>query len=268
MREVRLPRRLLEVLQAIEYLRAFLVGRQGWAQFNSLLIISGAFGLFRRDLCKQIGGFRQSAVGEDLDLVVRMHRRLRELGGDYHISFVPDPVCWTEVPSTVKILARQRARWQKGLIDVLWQNRGMLLNPRYGRIGFVALPYHWIFEFIAPPMEMVGWITMALAAFLGLLSREFFIAFLLFGYIFGTMISIGSVVIEEMTYHRYNDWRDLTRLIGVCFLEYFPYRPLNTLWRLRGMWEHLFGNQRWGKMERVGFTRLLARVESPANRPK
>ncbi|PYV93823.1 MAG: glycosyl transferase [Acidobacteria bacterium] len=267
-REVRLPRRLLEVLQAIEYLRAFLVGRQGWAQFNSLLIISGAFGVFRRDLCKQIGGFRGSAVGEDLDLVVRMHRRLRDLGEDYHISFVPDPVCWTEVPSTTKILARQRARWQKGLIDVLWQNRGMLFNPRYGRIGFLALPYHWVFECIAPLVEVVGWTTMTMAAFLGMLSREFFVEFLLFGYIFSTMISIGSVVIEEMTYHRYNDWRDLARLIGVCFLEFFPYRQLNTLWRVRGMWQHLFGNSVWGKMDRIGFTRPLANLESQAKRPK
>jgi cellulose synthase/poly-beta-1,6-N-acetylglucosamine synthase-like glycosyltransferase len=253
-RRVRLPGSLLEVLQVIEYLRAFLVGRQGWAQFNLLLIISGAFGVFRRDLCQQIGGFRPSAIGEDLDLVVRMHRHLRERGEQYSISFVPDPVCWTEVPRTAKMLARQRARWQKGLIDVLWQNRRMLLNPRYGRIGLVAIPYHWFFELLAPPMEVFGWITMALAAVLGILSPKFFLDFLLFGYAFGTMISIGSVLIEEMTYHRYNNWRDLARLIGTCFLEHFPYRQLNTLWRVRGLWEQLFGKRAWGKMERVGFT--------------
>jgi cellulose synthase/poly-beta-1,6-N-acetylglucosamine synthase-like glycosyltransferase len=253
-RRVRLPGSLLEVLQVIEYLRAFLVGRQGWAQFNLLLIISGAFGVFRRDLCQQIGGFRPSAIGEDLDLVVRMHRHLRERGEQYSISFVPDPVCWTEVPRTTKMLARQRVRWQKGLIDVLWQNRRMLFNPRYGRVGLVAMPYHWLFELLAPIMEVFGWMTMALAAVLGLLSPEFFLDFLLFGYAFGTMISIGSVLIEEMTYHRYNDWRDLARLIGTCFLEHFPYRQLNTLWRVCGLLEHLFGKRAWGKMERIGFT--------------
>jgi len=252
-REVRLPSHFLEVMQVVEYLRAFLVGRQGWAQFNMLLIISGAFGVFRRDLCRQIGGFRTATVGEDLDLVVRMHRHLRERKEEYWVGFVPDPVCWTEVPASAKSLARQRARWQSGLTDVLWQNRDMLCNPRFGRIGFLALPYHWLFECLAPIMEVVGWATMITAACLGLLSEKFFIEFLLFGYLFGTLISIGSVLIEEMTYHRYNDWRDLGRLILACFLEHFPYRQLNTLWRIRGLWDYITGKDKWRKIERVGF---------------
>lgn len=252
-RRVKLPRRVLEVLQVTEYLRAFLIGRQGWAQLNMLLIISGAFGVFRRDLCRQIGGFRPSAVGEDLDLVVRLHRYLLEKKEDYRIGFVPDPVCWTEVPSTLKMLARQRARWQSGLADVLWQNRDMLFNSRYGRIGWFAIPYHWIFEWLAPLVEVLGWATMIIAASIGVLSGEFFVKFLLFGYLFGTLISIGSVVLEEMTYHRYNDWRDLARLIAFCFLEHFPYRPLNTLWRVRGLWDYLSGRTTWRKIERTGF---------------
>jgi cellulose synthase/poly-beta-1,6-N-acetylglucosamine synthase-like glycosyltransferase len=252
--EVRLPRSFLEVLQVIEYLRSFLIGRQGWAQFNLLLIISGAFTLLRRDLCRQIGGFRTSAVGEDMDLIVRMHRYAQEKGEGYRVAFVPDPVCWTEAPSRYKSLARQRARWQNGLADVLWQNRDMVFNPRYGWIGLIALPYQWIFEFIAPLVEFFGWITMILAILLGALSGSFFVAFLLFGYLFGTLISIGSVVIEEMTYHRYNDPKDLVRLIGICFFEHFPYRPLNSLWRARGVWEFVTGRNAWHLIDRVGFT--------------
>jgi cellulose synthase/poly-beta-1,6-N-acetylglucosamine synthase-like glycosyltransferase len=262
-RKVRLPRGFLEVVQVVEYLRAFLVGRQGWAEFNMLLIISGAFGVFRRDLCRQIGGFRAATVGEDLDLIVRMHRHLRDKNEEYRVGFVPDPVCWTEVPSSLKSLARQRARWQSGLIDVLWQNRDMVFKRRYGRIGFLALPYHWLFECIAPFMEILGWGTMIAAAGLGLLSGKFFVEFLLFGYLFGTLISIGSVVIEEMTYHRYNDWRDLSRLILACFLEHFPYRQLNTLWRLRGLWEFFSGQSSWRKIERVGFSAPLSQLETP-----
>jgi cellulose synthase/poly-beta-1,6-N-acetylglucosamine synthase-like glycosyltransferase len=230
-----------------------LIGRQGWAQFNLLLIISGAFTLLRRDLCRQIGGFRTSAVGEDMDLIVRMHRYAQEKGEGYRVAFVPDPVCWTEAPSRYKSLARQRARWQNGLADVLWQNRDMVFNPRYGWIGSIALPYQWIFEFIAPLVEFFGWITMILATLFGALSASFFVAFLLFGYLFGTLISIGSVVIEEMTYHRYNDPRDLVRLIGVCFLEHFPYRPLNSFWRARGVWEFVTGRTAWQMIDRVGF---------------
>jgi cellulose synthase/poly-beta-1,6-N-acetylglucosamine synthase-like glycosyltransferase len=259
-RRVRLPRTLVETLQVIEYLRAFLVGRQGWAEFNMLVIISGAFGVFRRDVCREIGGFRTGAIGEDMDLVVRLHRHARERGGTYRISFVPDPVCWTEAPSTYRALARQRARWQNGLAEVLWRNRDMVGNRQYGAIGLVALPYQWVFEFLAPIVETVGWTTMITAAIVGALSPTFFIEFLLFGYLFGTLISIGSVVIEEMSYHRYNDPRDLVRLLGACFLEHFPYRQLNSLWRLRGMWQFVAGRNAWQMIDRVG---LGAQTPSP-----
>ena len=253
LREVRLPRGWLPVLQVVEYLRSFLVGREGWAQFNLLLIISGAFGIFRRDLVKQIGGYRPEAIGEDLDVVTRLHRHLREQKSDYHIGFIPDPVCWTEVPSDLRSLGLQRARWQKGLSDVLWSNRRMLLNPRYGRIGLIAMPYHLVFELLAPLIEVVGYSTMLIAALLGVLSRDFFIQFLLFGYAFATMISIGAVLQEEITYRRYNDWRDMLRLLCFCFLEHFPYRQLQMWWRLQGMWQYLRGDVGWGRMQRVGF---------------
>jgi len=98
LKEVRLPKKPIEVLQVVEYLRAFLVGREAWAGFNMLPIISGAFGIFQRDLVKQVGGFRTQAVGEDLDLVIRLHRHLQEEGRPYHINFIPDPTCWTERP--------------------------------------------------------------------------------------------------------------------------------------------------------------------------
>ena len=253
LREVRLPRRTLEILQVVEYLRAFLVGREGWAQFNLLMIISGAFGVFRRDLVKQVGGYRTDTVGEDIDLVTRLHRLLLEKNLPYHINFVPDPVCWTEAPGDLRSLGRQRARWQKGLVDVLWRNRDMLFNPRYGRIGWLALPYLWFFELLAPVIELLGYTTMIAAALLGVLSRHFFFDFFLFGYAFATVISIGSVLQEEITYRRYNDWRDVTRLILFCFLEHFPYRQLQMIWRFRGLWQYLRGDLGWGRLQRLGF---------------
>ena len=134
----------------------------------------------------------------------------------------------------------------------------MLFKPLYGRIGFVALTYHWLFECIAPIIEVFGWASMIAAALLGLLRADLFIGFLLFGYLFGTLISIGSVVLEEMTYHRYSDWRDLARLLAFCFLEFFPYRPLNALWRLWGLWNSLRGRNTWVKDERVGFAEQAA----------
>jgi cellulose synthase/poly-beta-1,6-N-acetylglucosamine synthase-like glycosyltransferase len=210
-RRIRLPRKSIEVIQVIEYLRAFLIGREAWAQGNMLTVISGAFGLF-----------------------------------------VPDPMCWTEAPSDLKSLGRQRARWQCGLMDVLWSTRDMLFRPRYGRIGFFALPYLWIFEMFAPVIEIVGLATIIATAILGILSRQFFLQFLLFGYAFATMISIGSVLQEELTYKRYNDWQDVVRLVTYCFVEHFPYRQMHMIWRLQGTWQFLRGNHEWKTLKRKG----------------
>jgi cellulose synthase/poly-beta-1,6-N-acetylglucosamine synthase-like glycosyltransferase len=163
---------------------------------------------------------------------------------------VPDPVCWTEVPADVRSLSRQRARWQNGLLDVLWPNRGMLFRRRYGALGWIALPYLWIWELAAPVIELGGLITIALAAAAGALSREFFVQFLLFGYAFATMISIGSVLLEEITYKRYNRWKDMALLICFCFVEHFPYRQLHLIWRLHGIAGYLRGDQRWKKVAR------------------
>jgi cellulose synthase/poly-beta-1,6-N-acetylglucosamine synthase-like glycosyltransferase len=252
LKQVRLPRGWIEIMQVIEYLRAFLIGREAWAHFNALPIISGAFGIFRTDLVRQVGGFRARAIGEDFDLVVRLHRRLQEEGRNYHISFVPDPTCWTEVPGDLRSLARQRARWHKGLLDTLWPNRDMLFRRQYGRVGSVVLPYMWIFEFFAPVVELVGYSTIILAAVLGMLSRQFFVLFLIFGYAFATLISIGSVLLEEMTYRRYSDWREVARLLLYCLFEHFPYRQMTLVWRLQGIWQYLHGDFTWREMKRAG----------------
>jgi cellulose synthase/poly-beta-1,6-N-acetylglucosamine synthase-like glycosyltransferase len=252
LQRARLPSKSIEVIQVIEYLRAFLIGREAWGQGNMLMVISGAFGVFRTDLVRAIGGYRSNAIGEDLDVVARLHRHLLNKGANYHIHFVPDPMCWTEAPSDLKSLARQRARWQKGLLDVLWPNRDMLFRPRYGRIGWFALPYLWLFELAAPILEVAGMATIILAAYFGVLSRQFFLQFLLFGYAFATVISIGSVLQEEITYKRYNAWQDVVRLVSYCFFEHFPYRQLHMVWRLKGLWEYVRGDMSWKPMKRQG----------------
>jgi cellulose synthase/poly-beta-1,6-N-acetylglucosamine synthase-like glycosyltransferase len=250
---VRLPCKSIEVIQVVEYLRAFLVAREAWASRNMLMIISGAFGVFRTDLARAVGGYRADAIGEDFEFVVRLHRRLLEENQDYRIEFVPDPVCWTEAPSDLKSLGRQRARWQKGLLDGLWRHKDLLFRRRYGRAGSFALPYLWVFELFAPIIETAGIATMILAAALGVLNRDFLLQFLLFGYAFATAISIGSVLQEELTYRRYNDWPDVARLVIYCFLEHFPYRQAQMFFRLQGLWEYLNGDVTWKPLTRHGF---------------
>jgi len=252
LREVGLPKKHIEMLQIIEYLRAFLVGREAWAAFNLLPIISGAFGIFRRDLLLEVKGFRADAVGEDFDLVVRLHRYLHDHKMEYHINFIPDPTCWTEAPSDYSSLARQRARWHKGLLDTLWSRRDMLFKARYGAVGWVILPYMWLFECFSPVIELFGYATIILAAILGFLSQHFFLQFLLFGYAFATLMSVGSVLLEEMNYRRYSSWRDVAWLLLYCFFEHFPYRQLTMFWRLQGIWEYLRGDLRWHQVKRTG----------------
>jgi len=158
------------------------------------------------------------------------------------------------VPTDLKSLARQRARWHKGLIDTLWPNRDMLFRARYGRVGWLILPYMWIFEFFAPIIEVVGYSTIILALILGVLSKSFFLQFLLFGYAFATLISIGSVLLEEMTFRRYSDWREVARLLIYCLFEHFPYRQLTMIWRLQGIWQYLRGDLQWRSLKRVGIS--------------
>ena len=251
-KRVRLPRKSIEIIQVVEYLRAFLIGREAWAQGNMMMIISGAFGLFRTDLVRAVGGYRAKAIGEDFDLVTRLHRHLLEKGQEYCIKFVPDPVCWTEAPSDLKSLGRQRARWHKGLLDTLRPNLDMLFRSRYGRVGALALPYLWIYELFAPIIELGGFLTIFVAAVMGDLSHDFFLQFLIFGYAFATVISIGAVLQEELTYKRYNDWQDVARLVTYCFLEHFPYRQLHMVWRLQGFWQYMRGDMTWKPLHRKG----------------
>jgi cellulose synthase/poly-beta-1,6-N-acetylglucosamine synthase-like glycosyltransferase len=171
---------------------------------------------------------------------------------------VPDPTCWTEVPSDVKSLGRQRARWQKGLLDVLWHNLDVLFRPSYGRLAWIMLPYLWIFELAAPIVEVAGYASIITAAALHCLDVSLFINILVYGFVFSTMISIAAVVLEELTYRRYNRLRDLLRLMLYACLEHVPYRQMNLWWRLRGMWQYLCGDLDWKPLRRIGLGEAAA----------
>lgn len=256
-REVHLPRNLLAQFQVLEYLRAFLSGRMGWEAINCLIIISGAFGVFRRSIVVDAGGYASDTVGEDLELVVRLHRHCREKKIPYRITFVSDPMGWTECPETLRALGRQRDRWQRGMFEVLTRNKKMLFNPRYGRIGMLAFPYFFIFEMLGPVLEVPGYLAFALAVILGLASPPYIIAFFSLAIIFGVALSVAAVGLEELTLRRYPRLSDLMRLFLLAFIENFGYRQLTVYWRLRGFISALRHVKGWGKMERKGFSREI-----------
>ncbi|UCH64346.1 MAG: glycosyltransferase family 2 protein [Fidelibacterota bacterium] len=251
--KVRLPKKLLAQFQVLEYLRAFMAGRMGWDALDLTLIISGAFGVFRRSIVVDVGGYATDTVGEDMELIVRIHRHCREKKIPYRISYIADPIAWTECPEKVTVLGRQRDRWQRGLYETVIRHRGMLLNRRYGRIGLVAFPYFFLLEMLGPLIEFFGYLMFILAVALGRASGPYIIVFFMAAFIFGVVLSIAAVALEELSFHRYPRLTDLIRLFGLAVLENFGYRQLTSYWRIRGFFSGVRQVKGWGKMERKGF---------------
>ena len=247
-----LPRGFLEKMQIVEYARAFFMGRAGWSAMGALLIISGAFGLFRREEALRVGGYRTDTVGEDMELVVRLHRRAREEGREYRIVYTPDPICYTEVPADWATLRKQRNRWHRGLWEVLWNHRVMLFNPRYGRLGLLAMPYFVLFEALAPVVEVLGYVLFPVFYLLGLFSAEFAFLFFLLAVAYGVLLSQLAVGMETLLLKRYPRLRDRLALLLLAILEGLGYRQILAwerflatfqVWRKRGV---------WGEMRRKG----------------
>jgi cellulose synthase/poly-beta-1,6-N-acetylglucosamine synthase-like glycosyltransferase len=251
--DVRLPGSLLARFQVLEYLRAFLSGRMGWDALDATLVISGAFGVFKRSTVAGAGGYSTTTVGEDMELVVRLHRYCRENDIPYRIHFVPDPVAWTECPETISALGRQRDRWQRGLIQSLIRHRGMLFNPRYGRAGLLAVPYFFFLEMLGPVIEVLGYLAFIATVAFGRADLWYVTAFLAVAVFLGVALSLAAVALEELSFRRYPRLKDLVRLCWLAVVENFGYRQLSSWWRLRGTISALRRRTAWGDLERRGF---------------
>ena len=247
--EIRAPKGFIEGFQAAEYARGFLTGRTSWNFFRSLLIISGAFGVLRKDMVLAVNGFRNT-VGEDMDIVVRMHKHCLENKIPYKIMFVPDPVCWTEVPSDLGSLLRQRNRWQRGLVESLWHNKKMFLNPRYGIIGMLGFPYFVVIEALGPIIEFVGYFSLILFFAFGIVGTNLALLFFIIAILWATLIHVGSVMLDNLIYKRYKSVGDLVKLSVLGLLEFFGYRQLIVMERFIGLFQ--FRKSGWGKAKRKG----------------
>jgi cellulose synthase/poly-beta-1,6-N-acetylglucosamine synthase-like glycosyltransferase len=250
--QARAPRNWLSGVQVVEYTRAFLIGRLGWNPLGGNLIISGAFGLFRRDAVLAAGGYEHSTIGEDMELVVRMRRRGYERGEVARVEFSPEPVAWTEAPESVRILARQRNRWYRGLIDVLARHRAMVYRPKYRTAGLLGMPYYVFVEAFAPLFEAVG-----LAVLLGSLAAgqvsSGSLELILFAYMMGVVGSVVALIFDELAYHTYRGATDRLLLCVYAVLEQVVYRPLHLVWRLWGLASRVAGKTEWGEMQRTGY---------------
>ena len=248
------PRNLLAALQVVEYMRAFIASRTAWSRFGGLFLISGAFGVFRKDALVEVGGFNPEAIGEDMELVLRMHRTFRAQKRRFRIVFVPDPVVWTEAPESLKGLRSQRKRWHRGLLQCLWWNRRMVLRPSQGAVGMLGLPYLWVFEAGETVVEVVGYVVIVVSAVLGDLNAEFLVLFVLLAMAYGVALSVSALVMDDTRSLRSQSVGDIAWLLLCTVIENFGYRQLLTVWRFMAMVELMAGRKaRWDPLERKGF---------------
>ena len=250
---IRMPKNFLARFQILEYFRAFLAGRMGLSMLKSVLIVSGAFAMFRKDVVLRCRGYRTTTVTEDMDLVVRIHKFMYRQRKRHRIYFIPDPICWTEGPESLRILGRQRNRWHRGLIETLLYNGNMLFNPRYRLIGLFALPFYFIFEMLGPLVEIFGYISFVFFVFLGLINTTYAVLFFILAVIYGILISMSAILLEEYSVRIYPRVKDVFILALFGFLENIVYRQYLAFVRAKAFVDFIAGKREWGRMKRVGF---------------
>jgi cellulose synthase/poly-beta-1,6-N-acetylglucosamine synthase-like glycosyltransferase len=271
----------------VEYLRSFTTGRTALDRLDSILILSGVFAVFEKETVIRAGGYltplvqhrlvteyvggSAGTVCEDMEIIVRLHRFVRDKLRHRRIAFLPHPVAWTEVPENLESLRKQRGRWYRGLRESLFYHRDMMFRSKYGRIGWFALPTFWVFEYYGPVLEALGYlfvtVFLLMDKFFGitLLNRQYAVAFLLASLGWGTLVNVFAVLVGAWRFRYgladrlqrgllpFNRKRDVLILLGYAVLENFFWRPLTLYWRLRGLWDAWRGKSGWEKFARQGF---------------
>lgn len=252
--QVNLPKTLLPLFQTLEYLRAFLLGRMAWSKLNGLLIISGAFGMFDKHILIEAGGYNKKTVGEDMELVVRMRRLMHVKKIKYRVHYIPNPLCWTEVPNSVGVFSRQRNRWTRGTIETLLMHRKLLFNPKYSTLGMLSYPFWLFYEWLAPLIEFLGLVYFTILVCLGWVNWPHFLLLLCMVYVFAALLSFFAILMEEVTYREYKGFKPLFKLIGVALLEPILFHPIGVIAAIRGNWDKfVLRKHSWGVQVRKGF---------------
>ena len=252
--KVDLPKGAVERFQVVEYLRSFLFGRTGWNLLGGTLIVSGAFAVFHRETVIETGGFLHDTVTEDMDLIVQIHRWAVHHRRKIKMNFTSDPVCWTECPARIPMLGRQRRRWQMGLCQTLWKSSEMLFNSQYGVVGLLSFPFHLYVEALGAVVEFLGYFMVPLALMFGMVPVPLFVLFVILSLVYSSFLSVGAVLLEELTYRRYPSFRDLMILLVYAVLENIGYRQVVLYYRVQGVFRFVLGFRQWEKVTHVGAT--------------
>ncbi len=254
--EIRLPKNWLARFQLLEYTRSFILGRMAWGRIDSLLIISGAFGFFDREIALAVGGYDTNTVGEDMEIVFKMRRYMHDQRSPYTIEYIPDPLCWTEVPEDLKILVNQRDRWARGNLETLNTHKDMFFNSKYGRLGLLSYPYWFFYEWLAPLLEFFGFFTVVLFWYLGILNFEFFGAITAAVYLYSIMFSFYAILWDVYSYNEYNKTKDILILMFCAIIEPIIFHPVVVWAAIRGNFKKLFKvKSGWGSQVRKGFAK-------------
>lgn len=252
------PKNFFARFQELEYIRSFIFGRMAWGKMNSLLIVSGGLGLFDRRLAIDVGGYWHKSLGEDIELIIRMRKRMHERKKDFKIFYIPETLCWTEVPSTLEIFLRQRTRWARGLFQTLFLHKNILFRPKYGKTGSLAFPYFIFFEFFVPILEVTGLIILLLDYLFFSINYDFLIIISVFVYLFYTSISLVSILLDQLLHRQYSNKKEILTLILMVFLEPIVYHPINVYASIKGYMSFIIGRKQiWGSMPRSGFNNTI-----------
>ena len=250
---IKAPNNFLTSVQEIEYLRSFLLGRMAWSKINGLIIVSGGIGLFDREIALAAGGYDPKSFGEDMEITVRMRKHMHKIKQKYAVKYIPESLCWTEVPPNLDIFMKQRVRWAKGLVQTLFKHRDMWFNPKYGRMGLVAFPYWILYEWLAPIIELVGLFSYSYLIYTGRLNFEFSLILLAFVFFFSVMITTIAILWEEYNNQVYKSKKEIFKLLMIIFLEPFLFHPIIVYASIKGNISMLFGTKhQWGNMGRMG----------------
>ncbi|PRD56670.1 sulfatase-like hydrolase/transferase [Sphingobacterium gobiense] len=255
--EVNVPKSWLGRMQALEYIRAFVLGRMAWSRASGLILISGAFGAFDRKIVLACGGYDKDTVGEDMELVVRMRRYMEERKEPYEVVNIPDPLCWTEVPETKEILSKQRNRWMRGTMETLWKHRKLMFNPRYGKLGMISLPYWFFFEFLGPLVEFSGYIIFLIFLLFGIVNWPFFIILFALVISAGILYSIYAIWVDFLSKQVYTKRKDSLTLVAAAILEPIYFHPIVVKAGVMGFIDYFKKSHSWGEMTRQGFNQTI-----------
>jgi len=244
------PDRWIVIMQIIEYYRVFVSTRVWFNRFNGNLIISGAFGLFKKKSVLSVGGYDTDSIGEDMGLVVKLHAYCREHKIDYKIQYSPHAVCWSQVPGRVRDFGKQRRRWQVGLMESLLRNRFIFLNPLYGVVGLFSYLYFLLYEMYSSVIEVLGLIFIGIAYYYSFLNREFFIVFIILYTSYSIVVSVATLILGNYIDKYMITPKILFRLIFMSIFESIGYRQVNSFYRLCGIFDYISNKREWNKFAR------------------